>query len=214
MKSDAALSLPPDAPPVHRFLESLWPYLTRAAQWAAPRYGIEYRDLLHDFAVRIIETFDKFGPEPNQCSDAMAFVVIRIKRVLGDAPMRRWQRMSRRPELKHEPFAAVGGDPVELADLIEKLRELLAQLSPRRAAAVRARFGLDGIAPRAGFELGAALGIRGATASALTTDAVRELAHGFGADVRAAGLSRSEGIALGQAARAARGLGWGPRTVA
>jgi len=188
----------------HAMLATIAPYLAGAAHRAAPRYGIEPADLFQDFALHLLERADDFDPATDNLK---AFAWTWIRQVLGRRFFVRWQRMSRWGELSNPTNDPRGDDPADRADLedsLDRLRRGLAYLSPRRREAVALRFGLDGIGPLAGVELGKALGIRPQTACDLVTAALRELAVYLGTDPAKARVSVAEGRSLGWYAGRAR----------
>jgi hypothetical protein len=203
--------LPPDAPPAHQFLAEHWPYLIGASRRIAPRLGLDADDLVHEFAVHIFETFAGLEEVLQRGFHPRAFVAMRIKQVIGRRFFVRWRNLYHdRHDLTDADLLVDRDDPADAADLADALAAVraalvrLERMYPRRAEGVRLRFGIGGGDAVAGAELGAALGVRGATAGDLVTSGLKTLAWLLGADPDRARVSHAEGVSMGQKVKHAK----------
>lgn len=207
----APFPVSPDSPHAHRVLALVWPLLRRAACRASRQRHMAPEDLLHHFAVHVLEHAHEFQFDDAR-HEPIAFAWVWVRRVLGTRFMVRWrlaEQWEHGLQLAHTVLSDPTGerldDPAAVAELADDLAamrralEVLGRHYPRRLLAVELRCGLRGN-PVTGERLRVALKLESNTADMLVRNGLKRLAEVMGADPERAGVSRGEGIGLGRRA--------------
>jgi hypothetical protein len=103
-----------------------------------------------------------------------------------------WDERQRLAGEEYDPAAAA-----ELADDLATMHRAVADLSPKRRAAIVARFGLVDGEVKVGKELARHLGVVQSSAHERLKGALAELALAVGADPEYAAVDHAEGLTLG-----------------
>lgn len=203
-------------------LASVSPYLRRQARFRARRFGVDADDLFQQFAVHVLtHGAAEYAAHPDRGRPLQfaKFWVLRVCKSGAMARERRWH--DRRVASDHGRHGPAGVNPIdpgrfpdpadaaEVADDVEAVRRAVGRLTPRRAEAVRLRFGLEGDGgPVVGPDLAGRLGgMRQQSADELVREGLRHLAWMMGSDPAAARVDPGEGRSIGLRRRGERERG-------